>query len=279
MKASQLELIAPGPLRIMGILNVTPDSFSDGGKWNTLDLGLERAEEMRAEGADLIDIGGESTRPGSTRISPAEECDRILPLVEAMTAEGFAISVDTLHAETAQACLSYGVDIINDVSGGHYDAKMAAVIAGSGALYVCQHWRGTPDVMDQLTDYGSDLVGTVWAELEASIAELQSAGVKNEQIIIDPGLGFSKTATQSWELVDRIGEITEKSYPVLVGASRKRFLNTQLVSEPTMAQRDFATAQISAQMARSNVWAVRVHNVAASRQLLETQTTEDPREQ
>ncbi|QPK82158.1 dihydropteroate synthase [Schaalia sp. ZJ405] len=238
----------------MGILNVTPDSFSDGGRWNAPELALAHAEDLLAQGAHIIDVGGESTRPGSQRITEDEEWQRIGRVVETLASRGVVVSVDTIHALTARRAADAGAAIINDVSGGLWDPQMNAVIAQTGAAYVIQHFRALPGP-NESHDYGNDTVTTVLRELHAQVEAARESGVRPGQIIVDPGLGFSKTSEQSWELVDSFGTLRGLGYPVLIGASRKRFVAS------TGRDPDAVTAEISARCAREGIWAVRVHDV------------------
>lgn len=255
---------------IMGIVNVNPDSFSDGGRWASHEDAVARAKEMVAAGADIIDVGGESTRPGSQRITAEQELGRVLRVVQNLVDAGITVSVDTIHAATAAACIDSGAAIINDVSGGLADPLMGRVIATAGRpiAYVCQHWRGTPETMDQLTDYGHDVTGGVLSELKQRIADLLEVGVDPESIILDPGLGFAKTPQQSWRLLAELHRFTATGHPVLVGASRKRFLasvaSVDEHAENPATSRDAATAAVSALAAKAGAWAVRVHEVAAN---------------
>lgn len=246
----------------MGVLNMTPDSFSDGGRFVDFDAALAHARELRAAGAAIIDVGGQSTRPGAPDVSPAGEWDRIGEVVAALVAEGACVSVDTIHAETAERAIACGVALINDVSGGTADPRMAHVLAGAEVGYICQHWRGNPGTMDQLTDYPDGVVIGVCRELAERLTALADAGVDLGRVIIDPGLGFAKTADQSWQLAAATQTLVATGYPVLIGASRKRFL--ALAGGGTAADRDPATAAVSALAAAHGAWGVRVHDVAAS---------------
>lgn len=257
-----------GRTLIMGIVNITPDSFSDGGRWATTELAVAHGLQLLAQGADLLDIGGESTRPGARRVTPDEEMARVLPVIRELAGQGAAISVDTIHAATARAALEAGAVIINDVSGGLADPAMHALVAEAGAVYVCQHWRGDPETMDQLTDYPGGVVAGVEAELAQRLADLDAAGVSREQVVIDPGLGFAKTHAQSWELLSATDRLRrDLGLPVLIGASRKRFLAQaapQSVASDPLA-RDATTVATSALAAAAGAWAVRVHEVPANR--------------
>ena len=272
--------------KVMGVLNVTPDSFSDGGQYNTVELALDHARVLLIGGADIIDIGGESTRPGAERISVQEELSRVIPVIEALVAELAAtgrsdvkISVDTMNSATALAAVAAGAKIINDVSGGLADEKMFAVAAATGAQIVISHWRGFSTEMDQLNQY-LDVAKEVGLELQSRIDAALSAGVAKGKIIIDPGLGFAKDMSQNWKLVARLDELQKLGYPILVGASRKRFIAGALDAELESAtgagglegqagvvsnnRRDLATAVLTALLLQRPLWGVRVHNVVAT---------------
>ena len=285
-----LPAAAPAPLPgfvprdrtlLMGVLNVTPDSFSDGGRWADPEAAVAHARELIAQGADIIDIGGESTRPGAQRVDVDTEISRVLPVVRALladTSEGGGsaiISVDTIHAATAEAVIEAGAHIINDVSGGLADPAMHGLIARTGVVYVCQHWRGDPETMDRLTDYSAlgGVVDGVEAELRERLDELEAAGADRRQIVVDPGLGFAKTHPQSWRLLAATERLRrDLGLPVLIGSSRKRFLSLSL-PDSTAADpiaRDAATAATSALAALAGAWAVRVHEVPASRDAVRT---------
>ena len=262
-----------GRALVMGVVNVTPDSFSDGGRWITTDLAVAHGRQLIAQGADLLDVGGESTRPGARRVDPAEEQNRVLPVIRELAAAGVVVSVDTIHAATAAAAIEAGAVIVNDVSGGLADPAMAGVLAAAGVVYICQHWRGDPRTMDGLTDYGGDVLAGVEAELRARLDHLADAGLAYEQVVIDPGLGFAKTHEQSWRRLAATARLREDlRRPVLIGASRKRFLALALpddVAADPLA-RDAATAATTALAAAAGAWAVRVHEVPASRDAVRT---------
>lgn len=269
-------LVAParaGRALVMGVVNVTPDSFSDGGRWATTELAVAHGRQLIAQGADLLDVGGESTRPGARRVDLAEEQNRVLPVIRELAAAGIAVSVDTIHAATAAAAIEAGAVVVNDVSGGLADPAMAGVLADAGVVYICQHWRGDPRTMDGLTDYGGDVLAGVEAELRARLDHLADAGLADEQVVIDPGLGFAKTHEQSWRLLAATARLREDlRRPVLIGASRKRFLALALpddVAADPLA-RDAATAATTALAAAAGAWAVRVHEVPASRDAVRT---------
>lgn len=253
-----------GRMQVMGVLNVTPDSFSDGGLYEGADAAIAHARELVAQGADLIDVGGESTRPGAARVDPAEEQRRVIPVVRALAADGVRVSVDTMNSATAIAAASAGAAVINDVSGGLADPAMADAVAATGLDYVAMHWRGHSDRMADLAHYG-DVVTDVRDELAARVQALIAAGVHERRIILDPGLGFAKTAQHNWQLLGRLDELIALGHPVLVGASRKRFLAPLLADAAPMTDRDLPTAVISALSARAGAWGVRVHDVAGTR--------------
>jgi dihydropteroate synthase len=272
---SALELLAPGPTRIMGILNVTPDSFSDGGRWSDEAGAVRHGLRLVQEGADLVDVGGESTRPGSRRPSEQEELDRVVPVVAALAAEGVAVSVDTMRAPVARAALAAGAQVVNDVSGGLADEAMPGVVAGSGAPYVAMHWRGLLTDPHEQPCY-DDVVEEVCRELADRVDALVAAGLDREQVVLDPGLGFSKDATHNWTLLAALDRVVALGFPVLLGASRKRFLGRlprrrgeDPAPEPSApTDRDAATAATSLLGAQAGCWAVRVHDVARTRDAL-----------
>ena len=247
-----------GRAAIMGILNVTPDSFSDGGRYVDPAAALEHARAMVAAGADLIDVGGESTRPNSTRISADEEWGRIGEIVSALAGDGIVVSVDTLHASTARAAADAGAAIINDVSGGRWDPQMNAAVAASGCAYVVQHYRALPGMPGEHFDYGEDLVGTLIERVTHQVRDALDTGVTPDKIVIDPGLGFSLTNDQCWQILAELPRLTTCGYPVLIGASRKRFVKA------LGGDVDTDSAAIAAHAVTSGAWAVRVHDVAAT---------------
>lgn len=261
--------------QVLGVLNVTPDSFSDGGKYTTVDAAVSRASALIAQGADIIDIGGESTRPGATPVPRPEELARILPVMRELADLGYRTSIDTLHAETAEAAVAAGARLINDVSGGEHDPDMLRVAAEAssahGALYLIGHWRGIPDPAQQRSNY-SDVVAEVRDALGARAEAAVAAGVDPKHIVVDPGLGFDKTGQQSWQLLAHLDALLDLGYPVLVGASRKRMIAEALARRNGTAvskeARDVATAVTSALAARAGAWGVRVHDVAATVQAL-----------
>lgn len=253
---------------VMGVVNVTPDSFSDGGLWHDPARAIAHGLALRAKGADLVDVGGESTRPGAQRVTEQEELGRVLPVVRELADAGVVVSIDTMRASVAEQAVAAGARLVNDVSGGLADPAMASVIADTGVPFVVMHWRGQSADMDSQAVYG-DVVTDVVAELTARMRALLETGVKEEQLILDPGLGFAKTAEHNWALLGRLAALTELGRPVLVAASRKRFLGTLLANpetrEPRPArQRDDATAAVSVLSAQAGAWAVRVHDVAGT---------------
>ncbi len=250
--------------QILAILNVTPDSFSDGGEYVDADAAIARGIELRDAGAALVDVGGESTRPGATSITPEEEQERILPVIRGLVEAGVEVSVDTMNASTALAAAEAGASVINDVSGGLKDAGMYRVIAETGLKYIAMHWRGPSDA-EAVYD---DVVVDVRTELKARVAEMTVVGIDPSRVILDPGLGFAKTAEHNWQLLGRLDEVQSLGFPVLVGASRKRFLSPW---GENPAERDGATAIVSALAAQAGAWGVRVHDVESTRRALEVQ--------
>jgi dihydropteroate synthase len=250
----------------MGVLNVTPDSFSDGGCYADRDDAVAHGLEMAAAGADYVDVGGESTRPGADRVDAQEECRRVLPVIADLAAAGVRVSVDTSRAEVAEAALGAGAVLVNDVSGGLADAGMAGLVAGAGIPWVLMHWRGHSRDMQARAVY-EDVVAEVRAELCARVDAALAAGVAEEQLVLDPGLGFAKNATHNWQLLDSLDRLVDLGLPVLVGASRKGFLG-RLLSAPdrprSPEELDAATLATTVLAARAGAWGVRVHDAAAS---------------
>jgi dihydropteroate synthase len=252
---------------VMGVVNVTPDSFSDGGKWLDAATAIRHGIDLAAQGADLVDVGGESTRPGAMRIDADEELRRVLPVITGLVAEGIPVSVDTMRASTGRQALEAGAAIINDVSGGRADPAMMGLAAQTGSPIVLMHWREHSDVMQKHTAY-EDLVADITSELLQQVDAAVAAGVDPAQIILDPGLGFSKTGEQNWTVLAHLEELVALGPPLLVAASRKRFLGEVLAGpdgrlRPTDG-RDDATAAISTLSALAGAWCVRVHEPAAS---------------
>ena len=262
---------------VMGVLNITEDSFSDGGLWLDPAKAKAHGEAMMKDGADIIDIGAESTRPGSKRVSEEDEQTRVLGAVDALISEGAVLSIDTTRASVARMALEHGAQIINDVSGGRLDREVPHVVAEhSESLYIVQHWRGwlagsAGDVPDADTSvYANGVVDDVYDELMKQVDDVLQAGVSPSQIIIDPGLGFSKPSVEhNFPLMVALERFNATGYPVLIGASRKRFVGAALtdagIDEPDMDSKDNATAAISALCAEHGAWAVRVHDVEKSR--------------
>lgn len=249
---------------IFGILNITPDSFSDGGEFLDPSKAIEQAKKLKLNGAEVIDIGGESTRPGATRITSEEELKRVLPVIEVLAAENFVISIDTMRAEVAAAAVEKGAKFINDVSGGKSDPKMFETVAELNVPYILMHWRAHSKSMDELAIY-QDLILEVKQELKTQIEAALSHKIKLENLIIDPGLGFAKNPNHNWKILSNISQFKDLGLPLLVGHSRKRFLNELSQIEKQDQQfKDFATAAISYQLAMDDIWAVRVHDAKST---------------
>lgn len=258
---------------IWGIVNVTPDSFSDGGRYLHVDQAVAHGLRLRAEGAAVLDIGGESTRPGAERVGSAVEQQRVIPVIEQLVAAGVPVSIDTLSAETAAAAVAAGARIVNDVSGGLADPEMRAAVAESGADFAIGHWRGFSSDMYAKAEY-SRVAREVAGELQERMGEAAASGIAPSRLIVDPGIGFAKTGPQNWDLLRGLDEIVALGPRVLLGTSRKRFLAETLGQDAgpdavvTEERRDLATAVTSALAVRAGVWAVRVHDVAATRDAL-----------
>jgi len=254
---------------IWGILNVTPDSFSDGGRYLDADTAIARARMLTAHGAAVIDVGGESTRPGAARVPLVEEQRRVLPVIEALAADGIAVSIDTLNADTAAAAVRAGARIVNDVSGGLADDGMLAAVAASDADFAIGHWRGPSDDMYAKAQY-TRAAREVANELRDRVGAAAAAGIAPSRLILDPGIGFAKSGEQNWDVLRGLDEVVALGQRVLVGTSRKRFLAEALAGaqDATEQRRDLATAVTSVLAARAGVWAVRVHDVAATRDAL-----------
>jgi len=252
----------PDRCLVMGVLNVTPDSFSDGGRYLDPSLALKHGRQLVADGADLVDVGGESTRPGARRPSPQEEVDRVLPVVSTLAAEGIGVSVDTMRASVAEAAVAAGAVLVNDVSGGRADDEMLPLVARLGTPYVLMHWRAHSVEMQQHTAYG-DVVADVVTELREQLDAALAAGVAAEKIAVDPGIGFSKTADQNWDVLGGTERLHELGHPVLIATSRKRFLGTLLADEAGELRppelREDATTATSALAAASGAWCIRTH--------------------
>ncbi|MDF1487727.1 dihydropteroate synthase [Tessaracoccus caeni] len=244
---------------VMGIVNVTPDSFSDGGHHLTFQAAVAHGRRLLADGASIVDVGGESTRPGADRVPAAEEQERVLPVIAALAGDGAVVSVDTMRASTAAAAIAEGARIVNDVSGGLADPDLLPTVAPTGADVVLMHWRAHSRHMQDHAGYG-DVVAEVLEELLARRDAAVSAGIAPERIILDPGLGFAKTPEHNWALLRRLDRFQDTGHRILVGASRKRFLG-ELLDERPPSGRDAATATISAWCALHGVWGVRTHEV------------------
>ena len=247
---------------VMGILNVTPDSFADGGRHHEFDAAVKRGLEMIAEGVDIIDVGGESTRPGADRVSQEEEIARTIPVITELAKHGATISIDTMRASTARAAVKAGAAMINDVSGGLADDAMLQTAAELKVPYIAMHWRGQSKDMNSKAVYG-DVVNEVIAELNERIDAALEAGIHKDKLIIDPGIGFAKDAEHNWAIIDAIDRFVALGYPVLVGASRKRFLGGD-----SPDQREQATIELTKRIGTTGVWAVRVHSVKPHKEVL-----------
>ncbi len=256
--------MSEAPTLVMGILNVTPDSFSDGGKWDSIDAAIAHGIALSSEGADLVDVGGESTRPGARRVAPEDEAARVIPVIAALATEGIRVSVDTMRATTAEAAIGAGAGIINDVSGGLADQEMGAVVAGANVDFVAMHWRSHSETMDAHDVY-QDVVAEVRSELAGRVSALMAAGVDAERIILDPGLGFAKIGASNWPLLAHLDTLKELGHRILVGASRKRFVGAVLRDDQGPEARDDATTAITALAANAGVWGVRAHNARAAK--------------
>jgi dihydropteroate synthase len=253
-----------GRALVMGVLNVTPDSFSDGGRWFDTDTAVAHGRRLVAEGADLVDVGGESTRPGATRPTPQEEKDRILPVIEALAKDGVLISVDTMRADVAADALKAGAVLVNDVSGGRADGAMFQTVAAAGAPYVLMHWRAHSVEMQQRTEY-DDVVRDVMDEMAEQLELALAAGMARDRIALDPGIGFSKTADQNWDVLAATEQLHDMGHAILIATSRKRFLGVLLADDDGTlrppVERDDASAATSALAATAGAWCIRAHAV------------------
>ncbi len=258
----------PGRCLVMGILNVTPDSFSDGGRYADPQAALEHGLALHRSGADIVDVGGESTRPGAQRVSSRQELARVLDVVAGLAQEGVPVSIDTMRSETAEEAVRAGAVLVNDVSGGLADPRMAGTVAGLDVPYVVMHWRAHSTRMGEWAQYGPDVVGDVVAELQIAVQGALFAGVQPDRIIVDPGLGFAKESVHNWALLAGMDRLLALGHPLLIGASRKRFLG-ELLGTPDgprpVELREDATAAVSVLAAAAGAWCVRVHDVAATR--------------
>ena len=262
------DLPQPGRTLVMGVVNVTPDSFSDGGDWFDPAAAITHGMNLLSEGADIIDVGGESTRPGAVRPEVSEELRRVLPVVRDLAAAGACVSIDTMRAAVAEPAIAAGARLVNDVSGGRSDPGMLRLVADAGVCYVCMHWRGHSEDMQSKATY-ADVVAEVIAELRSQLEEADRAGIATDKLIIDQGFGFAKTGEHNWQLLERLEEFDVLGRPMLAGVSRKAFLGRLLANadgSPRPAkQRDDATTALITVLALRGVWGVRVHSVRASR--------------
>lgn len=258
---------SPGRTLVMGVVNVTPDSFSDGGEWLDPDEAIAHGLDLLAEGADLVDVGGESTRPGAVRPSQDVELSRVLPVISALAAAGGVVSVDTMRPEVAERAVRSGARLVNDVSGGRAEPDMLATVARLGVPYVCMHWRGHAADMQSRANY-HDLAGEVVAELAEQVEAAFAAGIRRDRLVLDPGFGFAKTGEHNWELLSRLDELDALDLPLLYGLSRKAFLGALLAADdgsPRPArERDDASLALTTLLAWRRVWGVRVHRVRPS---------------
>jgi dihydropteroate synthase len=258
---------------LMGVVNVTPDSFSDGGRWLQADAAIAHGRALVAAGADIIDIGGESTRPGATRPLVTEELDRVVPVISALVADGATVSVDTMRAEVAEAAVAAGAEIVNDVSGGLADPRMYDVVAAAGTTYVAMHWRAHADHMRDFAVYDAPggVVTAVRDELAARVDAMVAAGIDRDRIVLDPGLGFAKRPEHNWQLLRDLGPLQDLGFRLLVGASRKSFLGTLLASGGSprpVGEREHANTALTVLLAQQGVWGLRVHDVLAAKDAL-----------
>ncbi len=257
----------PDRLVVIGVLNVTPDSFSDGGRFTSLDDSVAHGCRLADDGADLVDVGGESTRPGADRVEAAEEERRVIPVIEALVANGVRVSIDTYRAVVAERALAAGASVVNDVSGGLGDPDMAAVVRAAGCPWILMHWRGHSRRMQDLAHY-VDVVDDVRRELAERVEAVNQAGISSDRIVIDPGLGFAKTAEHNWALLAHLDLLVGLGLPVLIGASRKSFLG-RVLADPAgtprpVDEREAATVALTAYAAAQGAWGVRVHDVRAN---------------
>lgn len=257
----------PDRLVVIGVLNVTPDSFSDGGRFIDLDDAVAQGCRLANEGADLVDVGGESTRPGAERVAAAEEERRVVPVVEALVANGIRVSIDTYRAVVAERALAAGASVVNDVSGGLADPDMAAVVRAAECPWILMHWRGHSRRMQDLAQY-ADVVDDVRRELAERVEAANQAGISADRLVIDPGLGFAKTAAHNWALLAHLDVLVGLGLPVLIGASRKSFLG-RVLADPAgtprpVDEREAATVALTAYAAAQGAWGVRVHDVRAN---------------
>jgi len=252
---------------VWGVLNVTPDSFSDGGLFESADKAIEQGVLLRSQGADVVDIGGESTRPGAERVGIEVELQRVLPVISGLVDRGVMVSVDTMRAEVAREAVGCGASIVNDVSGGRADPDMHSTVAELGVPYVVMHWRGHSVLMNQQAVY-HDSVSEVRDEIDEQVRAAIASGIEPGCIVVDPGIGFAKEPEHNWDLLRSLDVLTEMGFPILVGASRKRFLGALLANAEGLARettgRDVATAVLSARLADAGIWGLRVHDVRST---------------
>ncbi len=259
---------------VMGVVNVTPDSFSDGGRYADTASAVAHGRQLRADGADILDVGGESTRPGATRPLVEEELDRVVPVIAALAGDGATVSVDTMRHEVASAALEAGARIVNDVSGGLADPEILRVVAGTAATYVAMHWRAHAARMTDFATYdeAGGVVRAVHDELAERVEAALAAGISPDRLVLDPGLGFAKRGEHNWQLLADLAPIKALGYPLLVGASRKSFLGTLLVDAAgaprPVGGREAATTALSVVLAQEGVWGLRVHDVRSTRDAL-----------
>lgn len=258
---------------LMGVVNVTPDSFSDGGRWLEPDAAVAHGRDLLADGADILDIGGESTRPGATRPLVEEELGRVIPVISALAADGATVSVDTMRAEVAEAAIAAGAAIVNDVSGGLADPRILDVVAAEDVRYVAMHWRAHAEHMRDFAVYDGPggVVAAVRTELSRRVQAMLAAGIKRDRIVLDPGLGFAKRAEHNWELLRDLRPLHDLGFPLLVGASRKSFLGKLLATGGTprpVDEREHASTALVALLAQQGLWGLRVHDVRAARDAL-----------
>jgi dihydropteroate synthase len=268
------ELTRPDRPVLMGVVNVTPDSFSDGGRWATPDAAIAHGRELLVAGADILDVGGESTRPGATRPLVEEELARVVPVIETLAADGATVSVDTMRSEVAAAAVAAGAALVNDVSGGLADPGMLRTVADLEVSFIAMHWRGHSDTMQQHASYDvpGGVVAAVRDELAGRLETMLAAGIRHERIVLDPGLGFAKTAEHNWTLLRGLGPIKRLGCPVLVGASRKSFLGSLLAGPDGVARgvedREHASSALHVLLAQEGVWGLRIHDVRAAHDAL-----------
>ncbi|GAW48788.1 MULTISPECIES: dihydropteroate synthase [unclassified Nocardioides] len=270
--------------QLMGVVNVTPDSFSDGGRWLEPEAAVAHGRALLADGADILDIGGESTRPGATRPVVEEELGRVIPVITELAADGAVVSVDTMRSEVAEAALAAGATMVNDVSGGLADPRILEVVAAAGAPYIAMHWRAHADHMRDFAVYDGPggVVGAVRDELSERVEAILAAGIAPDRIVLDPGLGFAKHGEHNWQLLRDLGPLQALGFPLLVGASRKSFLGRLLAdargTPRPVEMREHANTALTIHLAHQGVWGLRVHDVRAARdalRVLERLTGED----